>query len=103
MSSVTRIIKCYNCGVFNTNKEYCISCNTLISDAKKREIKTAKVKLAEIEKAVYELKHPNLAERLKKHPNFLYKIIGWFLYSAIMVVSAIGAGLAWFIAMVAAG
>ncbi len=99
----TRIIKCNNCGVFNTNKEYCENCNTLISDAKKRELKKEKVKQKEIDEAIYELEHPNLAERLKKHPFFLYKIVGWILYSAIMVVSAIGAGLAWFIAMVAAG
>jgi hypothetical protein len=101
--SNTRIIKCPICSVFNTNKEYCKNCNTLISDAKKREIKKEKIKQAEIQDAIYELEHPNLSERLKKHPNIFYKIAGWVLYSAIMVVSAIGASLAWFIAMVAAG
>lgn len=99
----TRIIKCQKCGIFNTNREYCKNCNTLISDAKKREIKEEKIKQKEIDEAIYELEHPNLAERLKKHPFFLYKFFGWILYSAIMIVSAIGAGLAWFIAMVAAG
>ena len=101
--SVKRIIKCSNCGIFNTNKEYCENCNTLISHQKKREIKEAKLKQTQIENAIYELENPNLAKRLKKHPFFLYRIIGWILYSAIMVVSAIGAGLAWFIAMIAAG
>jgi hypothetical protein len=99
----TRIIKCPNCGTFNKNLDYCELCKTLLSHQKKIEIKEAAVKQKQIEKAVYELENPNLAERLKKHPNLLYKTIGWLLYSAIVVVSTIGAGLAWFIAMVAAG
>ncbi len=98
-----RIIKCPNCGLFNTNKEYCENCNTLISNQKKRKLKEASVKQAHIDKAVTELENPNLAKRLKKHPFFLYRVVGWILYSAFMVVSAIGAALAWFIAMVAAG
>lgn len=101
--SITRNIKCPNCGIFNTNKEYCTNCNTLISNEKKRELKVEELKKEQIDKAIYRLENPNLAERLKKHPFFLYKIVGWILYSAIMVVSAIGAFLAWFLTMVAAG
>lgn len=99
----TRIVKCPNCGVFNTNREYCKNCNTLISDKKKREIKAAEVKQEQINEAIEELENPNLAERLKKSNNVLYRIIGWIIYSVVTVVSAIGAGLAWLIAMVAAG
>ena len=98
-----RIIKCSNCGLFNTNKDYCTNCNTLISHQKKREIKEAEVKQHLINEEIYKLENPNLAQRLKKHPLILYRIIGWILYSAIMIVSLIGAGLAWFITMVAAG
>ncbi len=101
--SVTRNIKCPNCGVFNTNKEYCKNCNTLISHEKKRDLKEEAYKEALIKEAKEKLNKPNLAERLKKHPFFLYRVIGWILYSAFLVVSAIGALLAWFIAMVAAG
>ncbi|EAQ40918.1 hypothetical protein [Polaribacter sp. MED152] len=99
----TRIVKCPNCGVFNTNREYCKNCNTLISDEKKREIKAAEVKQEQIDEAIEELENPNLAERLKKSNNVFYRIIGWLIYSVVTVVSAIGAGLAWLIAMVAAG
>ena len=99
----TRIVKCPNCGVFNTNREYCKNCNTLISDEKKREIKAAEVKQEQINEAIEELENPNLAERLKKSNNVFYRIIGWIIYSVVTVVSAIGAGLAWLIAMVAAG
>ncbi|TXD48810.1 hypothetical protein [Polaribacter sp. IC073] len=98
-----RIIKCPNCGVFNTNKDYCTNCNTLISHQKKREIKEAAGKQQRINEAILEKENPNLAERLKNHSNIFYKIVGWLLYSAITVVSAIGVGLAWFIAMIAAG
>lgn len=98
-----RMIKCPNCGVFNTNKEYCENCKMLISHQKKREIKIAAVKQKQIDKVIFEKENPNFAERLKKHPNLLYRIFGWFLYSAILVVSAIGAGIAWLIAMLAAG
>ena len=101
--AIKRMIKCPNCGVFNTDKEYCTNCNTLISHQKKREIKVNAVKQKEVDKVIYEKENPNLAERLKKHSNIFYRIIGWVFYSVITVVSIIGAGLAWFIAMVAAG
>ena len=99
----TRMIKCPNCGLFNTDKEYCENCKTLISNDKKREIKIKAVKQAQIDEAIHELENPGLAERLKKHPNVFYRTLGWVLYSVITVVSLIGAGLAWAIAMVAAG
>ncbi len=99
----TRIITCSSCGTVNKNSDYCTFCNALISDAKKREIKAKKVKQVEIDKEVYKLENPNLAKRLKKHPFFLFRFFGWILYSTIMIVSAIGAAIAWFIAMVAAG
>lgn len=101
--SNTKMIKCPNCGVFNNNLDYCKNCGELISHEKKRALKEAKMKQQQIDAVVYEKENPNLVERLKKHPNIFYKAVGWVLYSVIMVVSAIGAGLAWFIAMVAAG
>lgn len=99
----SRMIKCPKCGVFNTNEDYCKNCNTLISNDKKRELKVAAFKQQHIDEAIYSLENPGLAKRLKQHPNLLYKIVGWILYSIISVVSIIGAGLAWMIAMVAAG
>ena len=98
------IVKCSNCGVFNTNKTICQNCNTILNKREKELIlKIEAIKKAEIEKYIYEKENPNLAERLKKHPFLLYKIFGWILYSAFMTVSIIGSSLAWFIAMIAAG
>lgn len=99
----TRIIKCPECGTFNKNLDYCQFCNTLISHQKKRALKEINVKQIEVEKAIQKMENPNLAERLKKHPNLFYKTIGWIIYSVITVVSIIGGALAWFITMVAAG
>ncbi|MGB1043133.1 MAG: hypothetical protein ACPGU6_07050 [Tenacibaculum sp.] len=103
MPKTSKNIKCSKCNVFTQDADYCKSCGDLISHQKKREIKQEAEKQKRIAVAKHQLENPNLAERLKKHPFFLYKIIGWVLYSAFLVISAIGAMLAWFIAMVAAG
>lgn len=96
-------IKCANCGVFNTNKDYCENCGELISYKKKQEIRAKEIKDKEVAEAIKEIENPNLPKRLMKNPNFLVKILGWLLHSVWLVVSAIAAGLAWFVAMVAAG
>ncbi|REH52538.1 hypothetical protein C7448_103273 [Tenacibaculum gallaicum] len=101
--AITRNVKCPNCGVFNTNRDYCKNCNTLISFKKKQEQKVTAYKQEELKKAKHEIENPNLAERLKKHSFWLYRVVGWILYSAYLLVSAIGALIAWFVAMVAAG
>ncbi|PHO01384.1 hypothetical protein CSC82_23940, partial [Rhodobacteraceae bacterium 4F10] len=70
---------------------------------KKQEQKVTAYKEEELKKAKHEIENPNLAELLKKHPFWLYRVAGWILYSAYLLVSAIGALIAWFVAMVAAG
>ena len=99
----TSYIKCLNCGIFNTNKEYCENCGELISYKKKQELRVEKAKQEELAEAIKDVENLNLPQRLKKHSNFFVRIIGWILYSVWLVVSLIGAFLAWAIAMVAAG
>ncbi|TYP96465.1 hypothetical protein C7447_10731 [Tenacibaculum adriaticum] len=96
-------IKCPNCGVFNTDKEYCENCGELISYKKKQELRAQKVKEEELSDAIKDIENLNLPQRLKKHSNFFVRILGWILYSVWFVVSLIGAFLAWVIAMIAAG
>lgn len=103
MAKISRSIKCSKCEVFTSDADYCKSCGELISHKKKVEIKIEKQKLERVVEAQHEIDNPNLAERLKQHPFFLYKIIGWILYSAFLLVSIIGGALAWFVTMVAAG
>lgn len=99
----TSHIKCRKCGVFSTNSDYCKNCGHLISYAKKRELKIEKEKKERIAIEKNKLENPNWVERLKKHPNILFKAIGWVLYSGFLVLTAIGTFIAWIIAMVAAG
>ncbi|MDB0600073.1 hypothetical protein [Tenacibaculum maritimum] len=96
-------IKCSECGVFTANNDYCKNCGALISYEKKRALREKAVEEERVYEALEALEKPNLPERLKKHPIFLMQIIGWILHSVFLIVNIIGLGLAWFIAMVAAG
>ncbi|MDG1040047.1 MAG: hypothetical protein P8H13_03975 [Polaribacter sp.] len=102
MASVSHI-KCPNCGVFNINKEYCESCNTLISNQKKIKEKEEVVHQKEIEEAIIELEKETFIKKLRKHPFFLMRFFGLILHSVWFVLTVIGSFIAWFIAMVAAG
>ena len=97
------IIKCSNCDTFNTDRDYCSNCGELISFAVKTEIRKENEKQKYIDEIKWRMENPNWAERMKKHHFVPYRIVGWILYSAFMVVSAIGGAIAWFVAMVAAG
>lgn len=99
----TSHIKCRKCGVFTTNSDYCKNCGNLISYAKKRELKIKHEKQTYIQRERKKLENPNWIERLKKHPNIILKIIGWIFYSGFLIITAIGAFIAWLLAMVAVG
>lgn len=99
--SETYHIKCKKCGEFNTNRDYCKKCGHLISFNKKLELEAERKIQVEEEKR--KLQKPGWVERLKEHPNILCKIIGWFFYSAFLVITSIGAFVAWLLAMIAAG
>lgn len=101
--STTSYIKCPNCGVFNTNKDYCKNCNALISSQKKRAIATANAKEEELAEAIVALEKTNIADRMKEHPFFLVKFFGWILHSVWLLLNIIAGFIAWFVAMVAAG
>lgn len=103
MGITSKTIKCSECGVFTTDSDYCKNCGALISYQKKEEIRAEVLKKELIDEERYKLDNPSWVERLKKHPFWLYRIVGFLLYSVIFIVSTIGSLLAWFIAMVAAG
>jgi hypothetical protein len=103
MSKAASIIKCPNCGTFNSGTDHCTNCGTLISFEVKAAQREEQVRSKEMEEIRWKMENPNWAERLKKHRFIPYRIIGWIFYSAFMVVSAIGAAIAWFVAMAAAG
>lgn len=103
MAKTSSYIKCNKCGVFNTNRDHCKNCGELISFQKKEELRAEKIHQELIKEELTKLENPNFVTRLKRHPFFLTRFLGWILYSVWFVISAIGAGLAWFVAMVAAG
>ena len=103
MAITSRSIKCLKCDVFTSDADYCKSCGALISHQKKKELKEEEVKQEMVAEEKWKLDNPNFVTRLKKHPNVVYRVFGYLMYSVIFVVSAIGSLLAWFIAMVGAG
>lgn len=103
MPKKSSYIKCTKCEVFTSNSDYCKNCGELISYEKKIALKKVEERQERVKKAKWELEHPNWVERLKEHKFFFYRIFGFILYSAFLVVSGIGAALAWFFAMVATG
>lgn len=103
MAKTNTYIKCATCEIFTENSDHCKQCGAIISHKIKQELKEKAVKEQAIDEVIKELENPGLSVRLMKHPFVLYKIFGWMLHSVFLVISAIGAFLAWFIAMVAAG
>lgn len=95
------LIKCFSCGVFNENSDYCSNCGELISYEKKKAQRIETEKQERLEKIKQQ--KPSWIEHLQEHPFFLYKAIGWMAYSVAWVVGLIGAFLAWFAFAVASG
>lgn len=95
------LIKCFKCGVFVENSDYCDACDELISYEKKEAQRIETEKQVHLEKIKQQ--EPSWIEKLKAHPFFLYKIVGWMAYSVAWVVGIIGAFLAWFAFAVASG
>ena len=100
---MTSIIKCTKCETFNTNRDYCETCGALISHQVKTDIRELQEKEKRVAEVQWKTENPNWVERMKRHAFFPFRIIGWILYSAFLVVSAIGGAIVWFVAMVAAG
>ena len=96
-----RIVKCISCGVFNENRDMCHNCGAILSHRERREIKIREEAKKRIEKIKKE--PPSFIENLQKHRFFAYRILGYLLYSAFAVVSAIGAFIAWLVFAIAAG
>lgn len=98
-----RKIKCPNCGTFNTNKDYCSNCGTLINFKIRRELERQK---SEKRRQQYHQEDKktrfSLVEKYKNHRFFVVRIFGYLLYYVWSAVMAIGAFIAWLFAMTAA-
>ncbi|WP_299521506.1 hypothetical protein [Winogradskyella sp.] len=96
-----KIVKCINCGVYNKNRDHCKNCGTLLSYKKRREQHIKAEKAERLEKA--KKSPPSFIDNLQQHRYMVYRVLGWILYSGFLVVSAIGAFIAWLVFAIAAG
>lgn len=95
-------IKCYQCGTFNENKDYCETCGTLINPylRRKQEIERRLKIRNTVDKDAPSLE--NTINKLLYHKNFIIKWISRMLYPIWLIVMAVGAFIAWFFATIAA-
>ncbi|MFD1062438.1 hypothetical protein ACFQ1Q_04205 [Winogradskyella litorisediminis] len=96
-------IKCFECGVFNTDREYCKNCGALLSYKKRREIAYKKANLQQKEKERLEKKsNPSFFEKYENHNNFIVRATIKVLKSIGLVFIAIGTFIAWLFTAIAA-
>ncbi len=103
MPVTTSYKKCPKCNTTNIDTDICKNCGEILSYKKKQELREQKMREEQITKLKEATDNPNFVERMKKHPFFLVRILGYMLYSVVVVVSVIGGGLAWLTAMVMGG
>ncbi len=101
--SVTSYKKCPKCNFMNVNNDVCEKCGEILSYKKKQELREQKMLQEQIIKLKQEKEQPSFIERMKTNRFFLVRVIGYILYSAVVVISVIGAGIAWLTAMVLGG
>lgn len=97
-------IRCSKCGVFNVNNDHCESCGNLLSVVKQREIVRAK-RDEQLQKEALE-KEPSKVERyiqkMRQHRLWIVRAFFEVIYTTWVIAMAIGAFIAWLIAMIVA-
>jgi hypothetical protein len=90
--------KCLQCQTWNNAEKYCKNCNAPL-DPKvilAEEEKQKKIELANTPPTAFQL----FAKKCKHHRLFIVRILYHFFYSIGLIFAAIGAALAWLVAMV---
>lgn len=100
---VSRNIKCPNCGIYNTNRDYCSECNTLLSYKKRRELAYKKEQDAQLERRRIEKENnPSFFEKHENHRFWVVRAFIKVIKSIWMAIMAVGVFIAWLIAAIAA-
>jgi len=86
-------IKCRACKTWNTNADYCVNCNAVISMEEEARLETEKY--VQVLRNKPKSKLDLFIENWKNHPNFILKAIFYVLYSVYFIFASIGAFLAW--------
>ncbi|QXP80381.1 MULTISPECIES: hypothetical protein [Winogradskyella] len=96
-------VKCPNCGVYNTNEEYCTQCNTLLSYKKRRELTFAQDKKDRLERERLQNEaSPSFYEKYKDHKFLIVRVFVKITHSIWLGFMAIGVFIAWLITAIAA-
>ncbi len=100
---MTKHIKCPNCGIYNTDRDYCKNCNTLLSYEKIRELEYAEEeKEREERERISEEKFPSFYDKYKDHRYLIVRLLAKTSRSIWLGFLAVGILLAWIIAAIAA-
>ncbi|WP_179351111.1 hypothetical protein [Winogradskyella vidalii] len=96
-------IKCPNCGLYNTNKEYCTNCNTLLSYKKRRELANKKAEKERRERErIQKEASPSFYNKYKDHRYLIVRVFVRVFHSIWMGFIAIGMFIAWVFSAIAA-
>ncbi len=89
--------KCLNCGTWNKAEKFCVNCQNAIDPAEILKIEDERKRIEEANKPKDQF--DILMERMREHRYFLVRIIYKTIYSVGLVFAAIGAFLAWIVAL----
>lgn len=89
--------RCKKCGTWNGDVHYCTNCGAVISTEEEERLEHKKKK--EIEANKPKDKIDLFVEKYKNHQNPIVKGIFYIFYSVYIVFAAIGAVLAWMMAL----
>lgn len=96
-------IKCPNCGVYNTNQDYCTNCGTLLSYQKRRELAFAQDEKDRKERErIQKEKSPPFIEKYGNHRFLIVRILAKIIHSIWLGFMAIGMFIAWLISTIVA-
>lgn len=95
-------IKCPSCGVYNTDRDYCEECNTVLSYKIRRELALKKEEEARLREMASKEKKESFFEKYSNHRFFLVRFFTKVIRSIWLAFMAIGMFIAWLISAVVA-
>jgi len=95
-------IKCPNCGVYNTGRDYCEACNTVLSYKIRRELVFKKEEEARLKELATQVKKPSFFEKYSNHRFLIVRVFTKIIRSIWLGFMAIGMFIAWLISAVVA-
>lgn len=95
-------IKCPNCGIYNTDRDYCEECQTVLSYKIRRALALKKQEDERLKDLSTKEKKISAFENYSNHRFFLVRIITIIIRSIWLVFMAIGMFIAWLISAIVA-